>query len=281
MLLARFVSTAAAAPVARAMSIAALSTLLTGCINSATLIRLKPDGSGTIEQSTLVNTQAFRGALGGLDAQGGRPAGPVINEADIKRQAERMGGVKYVSSEPINGPNGFEGTKTIYAFDDINQVRVDQDPNMSGSTSGTFGTPPSVKNPVLFALAKNGGTSTLTVTFPDQAKTVPAGADPAQGGPDMSNPQMMAMMKNLFDGFKVAIALEVDGSIVKTNADYVSGNHITLLEMDLGKLLQDQEKLKQLQSKVRPGASISEVKPYLKDVQGIKINEPVITVEFK
>lgn len=273
----RFVAPSAA----RLFAVAMVSTLLTGCINSSTLIRLKPDGSGTVEQSTLMNTQAFKGMLGGLEAQGAKPAGPVFNEADLKRQAERMGGVKFVSAEPIKGANGFEGMKAIYSFDDINQVRVDQDPNISGSTGGSFSTEAAAKNPVIFKLAKNGGTSVLTVTFPDQAAGAQPKPDANQGGPDMSNPQMMAMMKTMFDGFKVGIDLEVLGSLVKTNADYVSGNRITLLEMDLGQLLQDEEKLKLLQSKVKPGASISEVKPYLKDIKGIKINDPVVTVEFK
>lgn len=266
---------------ARLVVIAAVSTLLTGCINSATLIRLKPDGSGTIEQSTLMNTQAFKGMLGGLEAQGAKPAGPVFSEADLKKQAERMGGVTYVSSEPIKNANGFEGVKAVYAFEDINKVRVDQDPNLSGSTGGaSFTTESKTKSPVIFTFVKTGTNPVLTVTFPDQEKSVQA-PDPSQGGPDMSNPQMLAMMKTMFDGFKVAIDLEVDGSIVKTNADYVSGNRITLLEMDLGQVLQDEAKLKELQSKVKPGASISEVKPYLKDIKGIKINDPIVTVEFK
>jgi hypothetical protein len=267
--------------VARFVWIAALSTLLTGCINSGTLIKLKPDGSGTIEQSLLMNLQAFKGMLGGLEAQGAKPVGPAFNEADLKRQAERMGGVKFVSAEPIKAPNGFEGMKGIYSFEDINKVRVDQDPNMAGTSSAPAPTEATPKNPVVFKFAK-GATSVLTVTFPDEGmKDAKPAPDAAQGGPDMSSPQMMAMMKAMFDGFKVAIDLEVLGTIVKTNADYVTGSKVTLLEMDLGQLLQDEAKLKELQTKVKPGASISEVKPYLKDVKGIKINDPVVTVEFK
>ena len=32
---------------------------------------------------------------------------------------------------------------------------------------------------------------------------------------------------------------------------------------------------------IRPGASLSEVKPYLKDIKGIKIDGPMVAVEFK
>ncbi len=264
--------------VLRLAAVVALSVVLTGCINSGTLIRLKPDGSGTIEQSMLMNTQALKGMLGGLEAQGGKPAGPVMTEADLKKQAERMGGVTFVSSEPLKGENGFEGIKGVFSFQDINKVRVDQDPNVSTST-GSVGMESAGKNPVTFQLAKGATSSVLTVTFPDQK----SGAAPQAptGGPDMSNPQMLAMMKAMFDGFKVAIDLEVVGTLIKTDADHVSGSRVTLLEMDLGALLQDEAKLKELQGKMRPGASVSEVKPYLKDVKGIKINDPVVTVEFR
>jgi len=265
----------------RLVVLACVSTLATGCINSATLLKIKPDGSGTIEQTVLMNTQALRPMMQGLEQQGAKPAGPVVNEADLKRAAERMGGVTYVSAEPMKGPNGFEGTKAIYSFADINKVRIDQDPNISGSTSGGFAAPAKPEDEaVSFKHVRAGGVSTLTVTFPDKPGANKADAAEA-GGPDMSNPQMMAMMKTMFDGFKVAIDLEVLGTIVKTDADYVTGSKVTLLEMDLGQVLQDEEKLKALQSKVKPGASITEVKPYLKDIKGIKINNPEVTVVYR
>ncbi len=39
--------------------------LLTACLNSTTLVKLKPDGSGTVEQTTLVNMAALKGMGGG------------------------------------------------------------------------------------------------------------------------------------------------------------------------------------------------------------------------
>ena len=49
-----------------------LATLsLTACLNSTTLVKVKPDGSGTVEQTTLVNTAALKGMMG---AQGGSSA---------------------------------------------------------------------------------------------------------------------------------------------------------------------------------------------------------------
>lgn len=264
----------------RALVLVAASVTLVGCINSSTLVKVKPDGSGTIEQTTLVNTSALKSMMPG--GQTTEKPGSVINKADLERQAERMGkGVRLVSAEPASG-GGFEGVKAIYAFDDINQVEVNQDPSMSGASDGQFSSaPPKNESPIKFTLTKSGANPVLTIQLQDKppvSDTAPAG--PA-GGPDMADPAVMNMMKAMFDGFKVAIDVEVDGSIVNTNAEYVEGSRITLLNMDMGALFADQEKLKALQGKVKPGASLSEVKPYLKDVQGIKIDGPTINVEFK
>ena len=37
------------------------ASCLTACLNSTTLVKLKPDGSGTVEQTTLVNMAALKG----------------------------------------------------------------------------------------------------------------------------------------------------------------------------------------------------------------------------
>lgn len=257
------------------------SVVLTGCINSTTLIKLKADGSGTVEQTTLMNVAALKGMMPGAEKQAG---GGVVNQADLERTAARMGkGVRLVSAEPAKGANGFEGSKAIFAFDDINQIQVSQGPNMSGSTDGRMAAEPSAEDPVRFKLTRSGGTSTLTIAFVDK----PGGGQAAQTNgntgdmPDLTNPMMMNMIKSMFAGFKINIDLEVLGSIVKTNAEYVTGSRVTLLEMEMDALLADEAKLKALQSKLGADASLTAVKPYLKDIKGIKIDGPTINVTFR
>ena len=259
--------------------LALVSTVaLTACLNSTTLIKLQADGSGTVEQTTLMNVAALKSFAPGAD----KPIGGV-NQADLERTATRMGkGVRLVSAEPFRGANGFEGSKAIFAFDDINQIQVNQGPSMSDSTDGRMPSEPSSGDPVKFKLTRAGGTSTLTIAFIDQpggGKAEP-GANP-MADMDLTNPMMMGMIKSMFAGFKINIGLEVAGSIVKTNAEYVTGSRLTLLEMDMDSLLADEAKLKALQGKLGPDASLSAIKPYLKDIKGIKVDGPTISVEFK
>ena len=268
--------------VLRLLAVLASTFGLTACLNSTTLVKVKPDGSGTVEQTTLMNVAALKG-MGGAS---GQVNGPMMNKADLEQTAARMGeGVRLVSSEPVKGDNGFEGVKAIFAFDDINKIQVSQGPpGMSGGTGDrSRSAEPTSDDPVRFRLTRNGATSTLRIDYIEKA---PAGKsdipDPTPGEmPDLSNPMIMNMMKAMFQGFKINIGLEVAGSIVKTNAEYVTGPRITLLELDVAELLADEAKFKALQGKIGPDATLSEVKPYLKDFKGIKIDGPSITVEFR
>ena len=92
------------------LAVAVVAALIgSGCIRSATLITVKPDGSGTIDQMVLMNAAALKGMLGGLGGAQ-QPAPGAINEDEFRKTAARLGeGVTYVSSEPIKEADGFEG----------------------------------------------------------------------------------------------------------------------------------------------------------------------------
>jgi hypothetical protein len=262
--------------VLRLLAVLIATTSLTACLNSTTIVKVKPDGSGTVEQTTLMNMKASKG-LGG-----GQVNGPMMSRAELEKAATQMGkGVRLVSSEPVKGDGGFEGTKAIFAFENINDIQVNQGPSIG---DGTRSSEPTSDDPVKFKLTRNGGTSTLSINFIDKpgGAATPGGPAPDPGNmPDLTNPMIMNMMKTMFQGFKVNIAVEVAGAIVKTNADYVTGSRITLLELDIASLLADEAKLKALMGKLGPDASLSSVKPYLKDVKGIKVDGPSLSVEFK
>lgn len=264
----------------RVVVLMGLGLVASGCINSASLIKVKADGSGTIEQTLLVNLAAIKGLMAGMGAtQGKETSEGVLNEAEFKRAGERMG-VRPVSLTPVKEGN-FQGAKAIYAFDDISKVRVDQDPQMSGTTNGKFSASPTSSNPIRFALARQGSTSVLTISVDEKAAAEATAKAQEAPSLDKVDPAMLQMIKTMFDGFHIAIDLEVDGKIVKTNADYVNGSRITLLEVDMAGVFQDEEKLKTLQSKVKPGASLAELRPYLKDIKGVKINHPTVTIEYR
>jgi hypothetical protein len=49
---------------------------------------------------------------------------------------------------------------------------------------------------------------------------------------------------------------------------------------DIERLIAESRKLEALDNVLSPDASIAKVRPYLKDIKGLKINHPVVTVQF-
>ena len=146
--------------------------------SSGTLVKVKPDGSGTIEQTMLVNAATLKGLMAGMGGQAQIKELPgALNEADFKRTAERMG-VRPVSHTPLK-EGEFEGPKSVFAFDDITKVRVDQDPQMTGLRRAHSPAAPTSNAPIKFAFASQGGNSVLTVTVDE--KTSAPGTKPEAG----------------------------------------------------------------------------------------------------
>jgi len=259
----------------------ALAASLSGCISAATLMKLKADGSGTIEQKILMNTQAMEammqsmaGAMGGqVKAGAPKTAKELLSEAELKAAAARMGkGVRFVSSQRVT-EGAMDGVAALYAFDDVNTVRIDENP----PTPGAGPAPTARRKPVAFNYVKQGTGGVLTIHMPDEPR--PAARSTGAAAPAQMNPQMLAMMQKMFEGMHIVIDVEVDGTIVKTNADYVTGSRVTLVELDMGDLMKDPKQFEKLQG-LGPGASFSDVKPLLKDVKGVKLNGPTVSIEF-
>ena len=95
------------------------------------------------------------------------------------------------------------------------------------------------------------------------------------------NQEMAAtMMQQMFKDMKVSVAIEVQGRIVETNAEYRSGSRVTLVEMDFNKVLGDPEQLKVL-LQAQP-KTIEEAKALVKGVEGMKAEtQPQVTVKFQ
>src|SRR5262245_56284980 len=106
-------------------------TLASGCLTSVTTIKVKPDGSGTIEQSIAMKAEAAAqltamAATFGDTAEKGKAAEPLelFSDKDMREAATKFGeGVTFVSSQPIK-TNDMVGRVATYAFADITKVRV-------------------------------------------------------------------------------------------------------------------------------------------------------------
>jgi hypothetical protein len=272
----------------RLAAIVVVAAITSGCINSLTNIKVRPDGSGTIDQTLSMTAEAAK-QIAALGAGFGDPSAKkkegddlpdFFSEQSMKDAAGKLGeGVVFVSSKPIKSGDRV-GRVATYQFADITKLRIDQKPqtgdDMPGAKAGA--------EDVLFKFGKlPAGTSQLTVVFPepdftkkkDKDKDADEDDEDEKKTPDAAQ---LEMMKKIFDGLKVSIDVTVLGNIVKTNSPYVQGSTVTLLEMDFSQVMANNEML----SKLGNPKSLEEAKALLKNVKGFKINlDREVAIEFK
>lgn len=274
----------------RALFAAALFTLgLTGCLQIEKLVKLKPDGSGTIEETVVMSKESvaqmeqMAAGFGGLDKKKeDKPAAKgfdLMDEKKLRAAAEKMGdGVTFVSAKKIDNDKG-SGFVATYAFTDINKLKLDQNPGDAMPTPGGVktgaGSGASKVEPVTFKFAK-GSPAELLVKMPAPDLKKAEKKEQPPGSEDMA----MQMMKQMFKDMKITMAIEVAGEIKETNAEYHDGSRVTLIEMDFNKLLADPEKFKKL-AKENP-KTLQESKVLMKGIDGVKVETaPEVKIKFQ
>lgn len=222
--------------------LAALLALFTSsCVEHETVIVLHKDGSGTITERTFWSADATA-TLEKMAAKGQKIPDPLAKIAEPEFAAElakKLGvGVEVEKSELIK-ENGRKGVRTVFKFKDINEVKyvvggTMAEANKAVSPPGLPQEEPASK-PITFKY--EGGT--LRVVNPDRA------AGQKKEKPEIDE-QQLEMAKGTFKDMKLGLKLEFPGGIAETDANHVSGNSVTLAEMEFGKLLEDPAKFKKL-----------------------------------
>ncbi len=262
---------------------------LTGCLQIEKIVKLKADGSGTVEETMVMGKEVvaqMQQMAAGFGDFGGKkdekPAGKgfeLMDEKKLKDAAAKMGeGVTFVSAKKIENDKG-SGFVATYAFTDINTLKLDQNPSDSMPSAGGMKAGPgpggNKKEPVTFKFAK-GSPAELVVKMPQPEMKAPAKPEQQAGMEDMAT----QMMKQMFKDMKITIAVEVAGAIKETNAEYKDGSRVTLMEMDFNKLLADPEKFKKM-AKENP-KTLQEAKALMKGIDGVKVETaPEVKIKFQ
>jgi hypothetical protein len=264
------------APHLRSVLVLTGAVLCSACFQFSTVVSIKPDGSGTIDQHLLF-TQAAVAQLRQFAALGGGTAGEFdpVSEQQARDAAATLGtGVTYVSSTPINSPEGV-GRDIKYAFTDVSTLKLDQAPPAPGGMPSPAPQAAGSEPRVSFTLARQpDGNALLTVKMPQ----LPAvGGD---NGAPFNGPtaDQLAMLKPMLAGARLTIAIEPTGRLVRTSSPYVTGNRVTLLDLNVDALLADDSVLQRLRGAQTP----AEAKTILQGVPGLKANlDPELTIEFQ
>ncbi|MBK1826857.1 hypothetical protein [Haloferula rosea] len=259
---------------------AVIALVVTSCIEHHVVLTVNKDGSGTITEETTMGGAALgmMGAFGGEAA--GNPMDDLVDEEEAKKKAALMGeGVTLDKVEAIDA-NGRKGGKAIYSFKDINQLKYsygDSISEMGEDAAEQAGEEVEKSEPIEFSL-KDG---VLTVKNKEAAEAI---ADEEGGEEDAAEEEMdeasLAMAKQMMGDMKMSFKIEIPGGIEETNATNVEGNTVTMMEMHMGKLLENPENFKKLNS-AKPG-NAADMQEALKGIDGVKVeSKEEITIKLK
>ncbi len=252
--------------------IAAALATFGGCFQSTTLVKVNGDGSGTIEQTMLFTGAALAqmrqlAAFGG----GGGKAFDPFSEDQARNAAASIGpGVTYVSSTPIATGDG-QGRSIVYAFADVNQLRISQQPPAPGGVTIRSKEVNTEAQAIRFVLTHEpGGNAVLRILFAPPAKPAAppeGGAREAAPGRNKASPEQMAMMKQMFAGARIAVAVEPAGRLVRTTSPWVDGQRVTLIDLEFDQLVTNDAALERLQGI----QNFMDARAALKDIPGLKV----------
>jgi hypothetical protein len=251
------------------------------CIESTTLVRLNKDGTGEVEDTLLMRTDVIQMLMGVSQEMGEEPGEfELADRAKLEARAQEMGeGVTLKSVENIVTET-HQGYRALYTFQDINKVQVNENPDENVPDSGSPGEEAPNKEIITFQFEKAKGKdpASLIINLPREEEGT-EGEGPEEM-PEKQSEDMIDMFREIFKDMKIDVALEVDGKITETNAEHQDGSRIVLMELDFGKIIQNEEAFRELA--LSNTNSLEETKELIKDVPGIRVEmQDSIEVQFK
>jgi len=274
---------------ARAMRIFKLLILLfipiifSGCIKVDTKVNVNKDGSGTIEETVLMSSAVIEMMTQFMssfqDSTGTQEEFSLFKEDELKNKASELGkNVKYISGEEIK-KDGWEGYKAIYAFDDLNTIRMEPDPDEKVPT-GTEGGEENKEEEYYSFKFIPGDVAEVIIDRPDIEEDMETEEETTEEQTESGNEGMNDQFIKMMDGMSINIAIEFDGQIVESNATYVNGSEVTLLGIEFSEILKNKESLEKL--KKHPPKNLDDMKELVENVPGMKLElKKPITVKFK
>jgi len=271
--------------------VATLSVLLlvfvTGCMDVTLDVKVNKDGSGVLTQRVFMGS-----AMLGMMDDGGDASLYKIDE--LKAAAEKIGeGVTFAGVVDVTNKKGAKGFRASYNFPDITAI------NLQSSDESGMG---QMMEGMTFEF-EGGETARLTINMPANGEadggeggsdSVEAGGDSVEAGGDMQTGaedmmggmmegMMMEGMQQMFDGMRLWVRVRVDGTIVKTNAQYVNKRKtgVTLMKMNIGEMVKNAELMEKLEGSGN-SSSPAAIKKVFGDLDFMRLDDQEkVVISFK
>ena len=265
-----------------------MTALLTGCFSTSWLIGLNEDGSGTIDMEYRLDKSVLdmMDSFGGEGKKKTTTSEDLIKQQDLEKLAGQLGeGVRFVSAEPLPEENGRLGFTAQFEFDDISKVGLDPMEGAPEQDSQNVEADEQSVPPYTFQFTQ-GSPAALVIKVAQENGEATEGSSAEEqsesgdesGGQDQE--MMTAMMKPYLRNMSFRVQVKIDGTISKTDAAYRDGSTITLMDMDMGKIIDNETLFK----KVMNSDQAFKDKEMLKQLEkeGIRIEpKEEVTVQFR
>ncbi len=264
-----------------------LCLLVTGCMESVTVVQVRKDGSGALHIRDFISDQALgmmqgfeeMAALADAEGQSAEVPGwdqltPLQQNMLSTRVNEFGAQARLVSVEAVTNEKGWKGYRARLAFDDINALNLatalEDD---AGPAYQLAFTPGDVAE--LRIMPQTGAAEDVPDTLDLETAEAELG-----GMMEGMNEAMLDMFRPMFAGMRMSLFVEVEGEIVETNAAHQSAarpNRIALLDVDFDQVLSHPEALAHMANNQAGG---------LKELQalgitGVLAEDPDQTVTIK
>jgi len=252
--------------------------LFSGCIKVRSNVVINKDGSGILEEQVLMSDAVvammneFMSSF--QDSSSAPEEFKLFKEDELMTKASEYGeGVKYVSGEEVK-IDGWQGYKAIYSFEDLNKLKMETDPNTKVENPQDDG-----QETEYFSFEFiPGDIAELIIDRPNLSSEKKDDEIAVEN--ETENQEMDDNLIKMMDGMSMTISLEFNGEIVETNASYVDGSKVTILDIDFSEILKNKESLELF--KKNPPDNLDEMKAIVENISGMKVEfQKPITIKFK
>jgi hypothetical protein len=275
-----------------AAAFAALS--LNSCLQDEGTINLNKDGSGTIVEQKTMSAQALAmmSLEGSTEISVGTgeekvevnnplkdedidPLKNLLSEERAKKRAKALGeGVTFVKAEPVT-VGTYKGARITYRFADINKVRIGSIEGLDMMNSEMDDEEEKTDNEDKIGFNYANGVLTVKPNFDLNAK----GAEGGNAGEEVADEEI-EMMKMVLADMKIGYKVKFESGIAETNATHREKDTVTILEIDMNKVMEKPDGLKKLYGldHVDPAKAMKEINT----IDGLKAEtKPEITIKLK
>jgi hypothetical protein len=252
---------------------------LAACLTSNVLVTVRPDGSGTVEQTTTIRPVALVEFERLLSPEMADRKDPAVLAAELQKQlSDARGGpaLRPTSVRPLKAVDAV-GSIVSYEFDDVTALNLDLLPRVQGRGFwGISSNDPAASTNLRLSLEPIAdGLERLTVRFPRFA--MDPSAEPPSAWASGSAAEMAAL-KSILSGSRVTIVIRTEAPLLRTNSPFRDGNRVTLVDADIAQALFS----KQIGMLAAAPGSFDELLSWAADLPGVRLaHEHDVTLDFQ